>query len=48
MEETDLGFLQRQLDDLVVARSICGWSDADQDRYMRLCECERSLLLIAR
>jgi hypothetical protein len=45
VEEADIGFVRRMLDDLAVARSICGWSDADRDRYMELCECERSLLV---
>ena len=48
VEEADIGFVRRMLDDLVVVRSHCGWSEADRDRYMELCECERSLLQLGR
>jgi hypothetical protein len=42
--EADIGFVRRQLDDLVVIRSLYGWSEVERDRYKQLCACERSLL----
>ena len=43
-EKLELEIVRRNLDDLVVARSMYGWSDSDRDRYGQLCESERSLL----
>ena len=43
-EEADLEIVRRNLDDLVVARSLWGWSTSDRDRYEYLCERERSLM----
>jgi hypothetical protein len=43
-EQLDLGIVRRNLDDLAVARSNHGWSEMDRERYLKLCERERSLL----
>lgn len=43
-EKLELEIVRRNLDDLVVARSMYGWSDSERDRYRRLCKSERSLL----
>ena len=43
-EKLELEIVRRNLDDLVVARSMYGWSDLDRDRYVQLCRSERSLL----
>lgn len=43
-EKLELEIVRRNLDDLVVARSMYGWSDSDRDRYGQLCKSERTLL----
>jgi len=44
MEQTDIGFVRRELDDLADVRCLYGWDDRDRDRYKELCELERFLL----
>ncbi len=44
VEEGDIETVRRKLDDLVVARSLYGWSGLDRVRFQSLCERERSLL----
>ncbi len=44
IEEGDIEMVRRKLDDLVIARSLYGWSRVDKERFRNLCEQERSLL----
>jgi hypothetical protein len=44
IQGADIAFVRRRLDDLAVARSLYGWTEADREDYQELCRREKSLL----